>query len=35
LAYTAGNESPQLDVVLVAKDDGDLLPLHADWLPGP
>jgi Tol biopolymer transport system component len=43
LVYTAGNEAPQLDVVLVAKDDqccaSILRPLHAplnaDWQPKP
>jgi Tol biopolymer transport system component len=43
LAYTAGNENPQLDVVLVNKNDqccapiftGNDVPLNADWQPKP
>jgi hypothetical protein len=43
IAYTAGNENPQLDVVLVNKNDeccapiftGNDVPLNADWQPKP
>jgi Tol biopolymer transport system component len=41
LAYTAGNENPQLDIVLMSKNDqccasvfdGIDFPLNADWQP--